>query len=441
VHAKHRLATCLDRIDRLDGELRAFITVTGRSARKQAAAIGSANRDRPLAGVIVAVKDCIDTAGIRTTQGSPIFADRIPAADATIVARLKRAGAILIGKTNLHEFAMGATTQNATFGSCRNPWDLSRTPGGSSGGSAVAVATGMCDIALGTDTGGSIRNPATFTGIVGLRPTIGRIPMRGVLRVSPTIDTAGPMARSVREAAQAYAVLAKDRDAVPGAPEALKDLVRGLRIGRLRGYFETGVDAGIVVAAHDAAAVFESAGARIGEADIPGVGDVEEALGLCIMVADAAAVHAARLRRQPERLDPGVRQRLEVGLHRSAGEYARAMRVVARWRAAVERTFASFDALMAPGTAFSAPRIDELGPLTGISTRINHLNIPWSGAGTPVLALPAGFDRAGLPIGIQLVAPWWREASLLALGAWYQTVTDWHCAVPPLLRSGGKIRP
>jgi aspartyl-tRNA(Asn)/glutamyl-tRNA(Gln) amidotransferase subunit A len=430
MHAKQRLTRYLDRIRRFDGKLRAFITVAERSARQQAARIDAGRLRGPLAGTIVAVKDCIDTAGIRTTHGSPIFADRVPATDATVVARLKRAGAILIGKTNLHEFAMGATTQNACFGSCRNPWDFSRIPGGSSGGSAVAVAAGMCDIALGTDTGGSIRNPATFTGIVGLRPTVGRISMRGVLPVSRAIDTVGPMARSVREAAEAYAVLAEDRAVVPQERAALRSFVRELRIGRLRGYFETDVGPNILSATHDALAVFESAGARVRDANVAGVADIEEALGLCVMVADAAAMHKTRLRRQRDRIDPGVRERLEVGLRRSAVEYARAMRVVARWRAAVERTFASFDVLIGPGTPFSAPRIDQLGALTAISTRINHLNIPWSGAGTPVLALPAGFDPAGLPIGIQLVAPWWHEARLLALGAWYQAVTDWHCAVP-----------
>ena len=430
MHAKRRLTKYLDRIHRFDSRLRAFITVAERSARQQAARIDAGRRRGPLAGTIVAVKDCIDTAGIRTTHGSPLFADRIPAQDATVVARLKRAGAILIGKTNLHEFAMGATTQNACFGSCRNPWDLSRIPGGSSGGSAVAVAAGMCDIALGTDTGGSIRNPATFTGIVGLRPTAGRISMRGVLPVSRTIDTVGPMARSVREVAQAYAVLAKDPAVVPEEGSALIGFVRGLRIGRLRGYFETGVDARILSAARDALAVFESAGARVRDAKVAGVADIEEALGLCVMVADAAAVHKTRLRLQPDRIDPGVRERLEVGLRRSAVEYRRATGVVARWRTTVERTFGTFDVLIAPATAFSAPKIGELGALTGISTRINHLNIPWSGAGTPVLALPAGFDRAGLPIGVQLIAPWRGEAGLLALGAWYQTVTDWHCAKP-----------
>jgi aspartyl-tRNA(Asn)/glutamyl-tRNA(Gln) amidotransferase subunit A len=439
MHAKQRLTTYLDRIRRLDGKLRAFITVTERAAREQAAGIDAGRRRCPLAGAIVAVKDCIDTAGVRTTHGSAIYADRVPATDATVVARLKRAGAILIGKTNLHEFAMGATTQNACFGSCRNPWDLSRIPGGSSGGSAVAVAAGMCDIALGTDTGGSIRNPVTFTGIVGLRPTVGRISMRGVLPVSPTIDTVGPMARSVREVAQAYAVLAKDPAAVPEERAALRSFVRGLRIGRLRGYFETGVDPDIVSAARNALAVFEAAGARVRDANVPGVAEIEAALGLCIMVADAAAVHKTRLRRQPDRIDPGVRERLEVGVRRSADEYARAMRVVARWRAAVKRTFASYDVLIAPATPFSAPRIGEFGSLTGVSTRINHLNIPWSGAGTPVLALPSGFDRVGLPIGIQLIAPWWREDQLLALGAWYQTVTDWHRAVPPPLRKVVKV--
>jgi aspartyl-tRNA(Asn)/glutamyl-tRNA(Gln) amidotransferase subunit A len=433
MHAKQRLTTYLDRIHRLDGKLRAFITVTERAARQQAAAVDAGRRRGPLAGAIVAVKDCIDTAGIRTTHGSAIYADRIPATDATVVGRLKRGGAILIGKTNLHEFAMGATTQNACFGSCRNPWDLSRIPGGSSGGSAVAVATGMCDIALGTDTGGSIRNPATFTGIVGLRPTVGRISMRGILPVSRTIDTVGPMARSAREVAQAYAVLAQDPAVVPEEHAALKSFVCGLRIGRLRGYFETDVDPDIVSAARDALGVFESAGARVRDANVAGVADLEEALGLCVMVADAAAVHKARLRRQPDRIDPGVRERLEVGLRRSGDDYARALRVVGRWRAAVKRTFASYDVLIAPATPFSAPRIGELGSLTGVSTRINHLNIPWSGAGTPVLALPAGFDRASLPIGIQLIAPWLGEASLLTLGAFYQTVTDWHCAVPPVI--------
>ena len=362
MHAKRRLTKYLDRIRRFDAALRAFITVTERAARQDAARIDAGRRRGPLAGTIVAVKDCIDTAAIRTTHGSPIFMDRVPAADATVVARLKRAGAILIGKTNLHEFAMGATTQNACFGSCRNPWDLSRIPGGSSGGSAVAVAAGMCDIALGTDTGGSIRNPATFTGIVGLRPTLGRIPMRGVLPVSRTIDTVGPMARSVREVAQAYAVLAKDPAVVPQEQAALKSFVRGLRIGRLRGYFETGVDPHIVSAAHDALAVFSSAGARVRDAKVPGVADIEEALGLCVMVVDAAAVHKTRLRRQPERIDHGVRERLELGLRRSAAEYARAMQVIARWRAAVQRTFSSFDVLIAPATPFSAPKIGALGP-------------------------------------------------------------------------------
>src|SRR4051812_1347019 len=241
ISARDRVEECLERIERLDARVRAFVTVTPEQART--GAVGSEHA--PLHGLVVALKDNIDVAGIRTTHGSRFFAERIAAHDAAVWERLRAAGATLVGKTNLHEFAYGATTQNPRWGACRNPWALDRVPGGSSGGSGAAVATGMCDVALGTDTGGSVRIPASLCGVSGLRPTFGRISNRGIFPVAASYDTCGPLARGVEQVGRAFRAIEgyddSDPTSTPGDAARAAPLER-LRVALPSAYFLDGVD-------------------------------------------------------------------------------------------------------------------------------------------------------------------------------------------------------
>lgn len=425
-----RTRDILAAIEERDPLLRAFIHVTSELARWTADA-QDAGTGGPLRGMTVAVKDCIDVAGVATTHGWGRFRANRATADAPVVARLRAAGAIVVGKANLHQFAMGATTRNADFGDCRNPWDGARVPGGSSGGSAVAVAAGMCDVALGTDTGGSIRNPSTYTGIVGLRPTHGSLPMGGILPVSPMCDTVGPMARTVGDVRLAYEVMAglePSGDEAEGAGAG----VTGLRVGVLRGYFSRDLDPHVGAALDQVVRALEAQGARATDIDLAGASWLERALGQCVMVADAAALHRSRLERHADAYEPGVRDRLALGASRSASDYATARRVIARWRRVVARAFERFDLLVGAATTGVAPLRHAPGGLTAVSTGINHLNIPWSGAGTPVIAVPCGLHPTGLPMGIQLVARWGDETRLLDAAAIWERISGGFPTPPGL---------
>ncbi len=435
------IETCLARIEQLDPTLHAFITVTADGAR---AAARNADRMRSgqhtpgsLAGVAIAVKDCIDVEDVRCTSGSHFFAHRVAQADARVIARLRASGAAIIGKTNMHELAYGGTTQNAFFGGCRNPWDTSRIPGGSSGGSAVAVAAGLAHGALGTDTGSSIRMPAALTGITGLRPTWGSVSPSGILPVSPPHDIAGPMARSVPDVAALFATIletepCQSHGLTPDAlVSALGEDISGLRIAVPDDFFFAEADEAVAETVMSAIRRIERRGARVISRTLLHAAEAQANL-MPVLFADAAAFHRERLEKHPEGFSIGVRTRLQPGLDMRAIDYADRLRWLEAWRQRCARFFADeADVMITPTVPVVAPPIGDDRKLTEVSSRLSRFCWVAPAAGLPALTLPCGFV-SGLPVGMQVMGARWRDAIVLAVGAAYQRLTDWHRQVPPL---------
>lgn len=432
----------LARIDRYDGAVGAFYTVSAQDAREQAAladqALDGGAPLGPLHGLPVGIKDNIDTAGLRTTIGSEFFAQRVPTHDAEVIRRLRAAGAVVLGKLALHEFAYGGTSQNAHHRDCRNPWDLTRIPGGSSGGSGAALASDLCAAALGSDTGGSVRSPAALNGVTAMRPTRGRVSNRGVFPITWSFDTVGPMARSARDVAALLDVLSGFDPDDPGSVEHQSPARDGARRGDLTGvqfglpssfYYEE-VDAEIVSLVHQAASVMSSLGCVVDEVDIPGAEDAEQAARRIIW-AEALAIHEERLATNPERFGEDIRRRLASGHEVSGPDYARYVQTGREWRRRLEGVFERFDFLLVPTSGRVAPRAAESETIetTRLMTRLTY---GWTLAGLPVLALPCGFSSAGLPVGLQLVGRPWAESDLLAVGSCFQQETTWHVRTPPL---------
>jgi aspartyl-tRNA(Asn)/glutamyl-tRNA(Gln) amidotransferase subunit A len=437
----------LERIERLDGDIGAFITVAADSAREQARAADEALESGrslgPLHGLPVAIKDNIDTAGLRTTVGSSFFADRVPEADAEVARRLRQAGAVLLGKVTMHEFAYGATNDNAHFGACLNPWDLARIPGGSSGGSGAAVAAGLCAAALGTDTGGSVRIPAALNGVSALRPSNGRVSIRGVFPITWTFDTVGPIAHAVSDLAAFLDVLAgydpDDPHSIDVPTDAYLDAaggeLDGLRIGVPRNFYFEDVDADIVNLVRAAADVLARGGAELEEIDLPGADDaVESATGM--IRAEAFAIHRARLRERPEGFGEDVRRRLQLGESITGADYAEFRQRAREWCRTVERAFERVDLILSPSTGTTAPPAGL--EMIETTRRLVRLTYGWSLAGLPALSIPCGFSDDGLPAGLQLAATRFRETVLIRAGAAYQRATDWHLREPVLASSKGE---
>ena len=422
IGATDAVRASLERIERLDRRIGAFITVTAERALEVARAADAAGpRDGlgPLHGVPVALKDLFDTEGVRTTAGSRIFADRVPAEDAEVVARLRSAGAIVIGKTNLHEWAFGVTTQNPHFGPTRNPHDLARIPGGSSGGSAAALAAGMCAGALGSDTGGSIRIPASLCGVVGLKPTFGRVSVRGAVPLAWSLDHAGPMARTVRDAALLYMVLAGYDAADPAAVDQpvedalahLEDGVRGMRLALPTTHFFEGIDADVARLVRDAVSVLEREGAVVEELALP---RTSELLGTqsTIIGSEAAAFHRDRLLERPGDFGSDVLARLRRGERATGGDYALARQRQREIRRAFVSALSPYDALVAPTTAIAAPLAEGEDALAQ-AARLTALTSPFNLTGLPAISVPCGMTPEGLPVGLQIAASPWREATVL----------------------------
>ncbi len=432
----------LRRIDELDGLVGAYITVTADTALAEAAArdeaLARGEEPGPLHGLPVALKDNIDTAGVRTTCGSNFFTDHVPDEDAEVARRLRDAGVVLLGKTALHEFAYGATTQNVHHGNCRNPWDLSRIPGGSSGGSGAALGAELCAGALGTDTGGSVRIPAALNGATGIRPTIGRVSNRGVFPVSWTFDTVGPMARSIEDVAAILQVLAGFD---PGDPvsvdypsedfeQALRGEVDGLRIGIPTNFFFDDVDPEVEAAVLRVADHFAELGAAVDEIEIPGAAESVTVTTRMIW-SDALAVHRERLETEPERFGEDVRRRLPLGFDVSGADYAAHRQYGREWTRQVEQLFEDVDIVLSPLSAIVAPEA-EGAEMIETTVRLTVFTYGWSLAGIPALALPCGFSSDGLPISAQLAAARWSESTLVRAGAAFQRDTDWHLGTAPL---------
>ena len=425
------IAATLDRIRALNPKLNAYLEVFDPPER-------AANLDGPLGGIPITIKDLIDVAGRRTTAGSPFMIDNVAAEDATVVKKLRTAGAVLTGKTHLHEWAHGTTNDNPHFGPCRNPWDLERVSGGSSGGSAVAVAAGLCLGALGSDTGGSIRIPASLCGIVGLKPTRGRVSLRGVVPLSWSLDHVGPMARTVREAAILLQAIAGHDPEDPASidapvPDYAGSLdgvtgLRGARIGVPEAFFFEESEPEMVEAVRAAIETLRSLGGTIVKVDLRKAAEMTKATGV-ILMADAAAFHRERFESQPDKFGADVLDRIKAGRAFTATDYAFARQAQWQWRHRLSQVFESIDVLATPVTQIAAPRIGdpEAGARLPRFTRLFNL------AGTPAISVPCGFVSSGrLPIGMQLVAKWWDETTLLRVAHAYEQATEWHALRPPL---------
>lgn len=429
---------CLGRIERLNPRLNAFITLTAETARAEAlAAEKSSGQFGPLHGVPIALKDLFDTAGVRTTGASKILADRVPEEDATVTTRLRRAGAVLLGKLNMHEFAYGVSNDNPHFGPARNPWDTDRIPGGSSGGSGVAIAAGLCLGTLGSDTGGSIRIPSSLCGIAGIKPTYGRVSRSGVLPLSWSMDHVGPMARTMRDCALLLGVIAGHDPRDPASadvpvPDYLSGIdagVRGMRIGLPRRYFFEQVDDQVSAAVEAAAEILRSEGAEVRDVDVDQI-ELAGVAGGTILVSEAAAYHQRWLRERPDDYGEDVRQRLLMGELYPATAYINAQRTRALLRESFLRTLADVDLLLAPATPITAPPI--AGFSTDVRASLTRFTTPINLVGLPALSVPCGFDLAGLPIGMQIIGRPFDEARLFQVGCAYEQATDWHNRRPPL---------
>ncbi len=424
---------CLERIAAYNPTLNAFLTVMDRTARAEARQAAEA-LDRgedwgPLHGIPIGVKDLIDVTGVPTTAGSDFLrSSNVAAQDAGVVRRLRSAGAIIIGKTHLHEFAIGATNVNPHYGPARNPWNTHMSPGGSSGGSAAAVAAGMCPGALGTDTGGSVRLPAALCGLTGLRPASGQISTEGVIPMSWTLDTVGPMAHTAQDVALMLDAL--DMQVATRSAERLDEPVSGLRVGVPSGDFvwqETDVE--IVIAVRAAISTLADIGLEMVDVHLPEMADARRAASI-ISLSDAAAYHRERLKRAPERFGADVRARLELGTKHSGVDYALARQMGREWRATLAALFREqVDVLLLPTTPVAAHEIRGSEGLRGAREML-RFTYPISLSELPALSAPCGFTGDGLPIGMQLVAP--GAPVLLRVAHAYQQHTDWHTRRPDL---------
>lgn len=435
---EHNLA----RIAAHDDVIKANITVMADQALADAKRLDEAAAKGqwmgPLHGVTIGVKDNINTAGVRTTMGSDFFADYVPNTDATVVKKLKAAGAIIISKVNLHEFAFGGTTQNINFGSCRNPWNTDHIPGGSSGGSGAAVAAEMCIGSLGTDTAGSVRNPSSLNGVVGIRPTMGRVSNGGVFPVSHFLDTVGPMAHRAEDVARMLAVMEgydpADTSSQDGPCDellrGLHDGIDGLKIGVPTNFFFDDVDPEIAQRVRAALDVFASLGAELVEIYVPGVEEAMERT-LPIIYSDAAAVHHERIANEASRFDPNGLERLMLGVNMTAPQYGDAMTWRYAWVRQLEQVFRQVDVIASPMVRVRTPRVDAVDFLA-TTHKLGQLSYGWALANVPALSLPVGFVD-GMPVGMQLAGAWWRDGMLLRAATAYQSVTDWHTARPAML--------
>ena len=440
ISASDLASACLANIERLNSALNAFITVSnGSTSHGDKLATGvSPSLANALRGIPIAIKDIFDTAGIRTTSGSKFFVDHVPAQDAFVVERIKQAGAFIVGKTNTHEIALGVTGNNPHFGTARNPWDTTRIPGGSSSGSAIAVATGMALGALGTDTGGSIRIPASLCGIVGFKPTFGRVSLRGVFPLSWNLDHVGPITGTVKDAALLMQVLSA-YDAQDAASIKmmngdylghLKDDMHGRRIALAVGEYIESADAEVLEAVRDAVKIFEQMGCTIEELNMNSLRDAALA-NKTMTQSDGAAVHRDRLREHPEMFGEDVRRRLTDGANTSSTEYALARRMQTEIKKRFELFFETCDLLVLPTTPIAAPAIEGIDAVEQAG-RLTRFTAPFNLAGLPALSIPCGFTSSGLPIGLQIVSRAWAEAKALNAGYVFEQATEWHKHFPNL---------
>ena len=430
--------SALERIERYNGRLTAYLTVCGdaalAAARTAEADIQRAGRRRSrLHGLPVAHKDISLTKGVRTTAHSRCLMEYVPDRDATHVARLAGAGMIMVGKTNTTEFACGTMD---VFGVARNPWDLTRYTGGSSAGSAAALAAGLAVAATGSDTGGSIRVPASFCGIVGLKPTYGRVSRSGVIPLSWSMDHVGPMARTVADCALLLTVMAghdpadptSARAPVPDYTDGLESGVRGMVLGVPRQHFFDALDPEVDGAVRGALRHLEGQGARLEPVDLPLAGDITGP-GAIVMLAEAYGLHAGRLRRQAADYGARTRRRIASGACYTSGEYEDAVRIRTAWTRQVRLALERVDAIVTPAASLAAYPVEvQLTDPPDTSWGTRHFNL----SGHPALVLPCGFTTAGLPVGMQLAGRYFDEATLFRVAYAYEQSTPWHSRRPVL---------
>ena len=386
-----------------------------------------------LDGLVLAIKDNIETAGITTTSGSDFFRTHVPNHDAPVVERLKAAGALIAHKSALHEFAFGIRTTSPVSGQTLNPWNNERIPGGSSGGSAAAVAAGLCDAAIGTDTGGSVRLPAAMCGITGLRPTVGAVSNRGSTPVCPSQDTVGPMARSAMDVARLFATIVGFDSADPFSVDrkcehflpTLDAGVKGVTIGICERHYFEGIEYDIGQALDQSIKIFESLGATIVPVDLTGADTTHEA-ATTIIYSDACAFHTRRLTEEPERFDAQVLERMQRGFDFSSLDYSRAMSERMRWQRKLKTTFDQVDLLLSPTVHTYTPLVDDAKSLHAATRDATRNTYAGAFGQIPGLSIPCGMTRDGMPVGLQLEAPWWHEPNLLRAGVAFQQHTDWH---------------
>jgi aspartyl-tRNA(Asn)/glutamyl-tRNA(Gln) amidotransferase subunit A len=430
----------LDRISLLEPKLNCFITQTPEAALRRAdeadAEIQSGIYRGPLHGIPIALKDLYQTRGTATSAGSLFFKDWKPKENAAVVERLNAAGAVNLGKLNMHEIALGVTNNNPHFGACHNPWALERTPGGSSGGSGAALAAGCCMGSLGSDTGGSIRIPASLSGVVGLKPTYGRISLRGVVPLSWNLDHPGPMARRTRDVATLLQAIAgfdpeDPASADMGVPDYAVQLmggVRGWRIALAGDAFFSKGDEQVLAAVKEAAGVFAGLGAKIEAVEFLGAHEAAQKNGLMV-TSDAAAYHQERLREQPDKFGADVRQRLVTGAAYTSSEYSLARRSQMVLRRKFEQFFSEYDLLLTATTPIAAPLLDGPDAVKQAAT-LTRFTAPFNFTGLPAISLPCGYTYQGLPVGLQIITRPWGEAALLRAAQAYESETEWHLKHP-----------
>lgn len=439
----------LARIAAVDGRLKSYISVFADEARQVAKAaeiMTLAGHDLgPLHGVPIALKDNVATKGTRTTAGSKILSDWKPEKDATIAARLRQAGAIFVGKLNMHEFAWGGTSDNPHYGAVRNPWNTGHFPAGSSGGSGAAVAARTCYGAIGTDTGGSIRLPSAINGIVGIRPTYGRVSNHGIIPLAWSMDTAGPMTRTVEDCAIMFGTIAgHDPNDATTARAATCDYtagltagVRGLRIGVIPGYFFHHLQPPVLAAVKQALDTLVGLGAQIVDVEIANIhGNISAQL--TIESAEPSTYHQRWLRERPDDYGADVRSLLEIGEMLLATHYLQAQRYRTLLRNEFMDAFRKVDVFVCPTLPFTATKVGAMKVVIEngveedmLSAIMQYTGVP-SLTGLPSLNVPCGFDPNGLPIGMQIIGRPFDEATLFRTGAAYQSATDFHTKAPQL---------
>ncbi|MCY4366793.1 MAG: amidase [Chloroflexi bacterium] len=438
----------LSRIEATEPTLNSFITLlpdhARDAARRAESQIQAGNYRGPLHGIPVGLKDLFNTAGVRTTSGSRILDNFVPSEDCTVATKFQQAGAILLGKLNMHQFAYGPTGENFDYGHMHNPWNPEMVTGGSSGGSGSAAAAGQCTITMGSDTGGSVRIPSALCGIVGLKPTYGLVSRAGLTPLSWCLDHPGPMVRTVVDAALAMNVIAgfdpNDRATtmrqLPDYTASLDGSVEGLRIGVVKEYFEAPLDAEVETAVRAALAKLSEMGAIITEVSFPMFFD-SQAISGTILMSEAAAYHRDLLATDGDKFTPSVRLRLEAGLFVTAADYLKAQQARARFNYEMSRLYQEVDLLAGPSEPITAPPIlasevtigDSSVGTTGALTQYTR---PYNISGTPAISVPCGFSATGMPIGLQLAGRPFDEATVLRAAHAYEQNTEWHLKRPPI---------